>query len=77
MKHPETRNTIFQEDARVLEHQAYPGDQYMLRLHAPETAAHAQPGSFIHLQCAIDLPMRRPMSIMPADKNARWIENIY
>jgi len=77
MKHPETRNTIFQEDARVLEHQAYPGDQYMLRLHAPETAAHAQPGSFIHLQCAIDLPMRRPMSIMRADKNAGWIDILY
>jgi len=77
MKHPETRNTIFQEDARVLEHQAYPGDQYMLRLHAPGTAAHAQPGSFIHLQCAIDLPMRRPMSIMRADKNAGWIDILY
>lgn len=77
MKHPETRNTIFQEDARVLEHQAYPGNQYLLRLHAPETAAHAQPGSFIHLQCAIDLPMRRPMSIMRADKNAGWIDILY
>jgi dihydroorotate dehydrogenase electron transfer subunit len=77
MKHPETRNTIFQEDARVLAHEAFPGDQYILRLYAPETAAHAQPGSFIHLQCAVDLPMRRPMSIMRADKNAGWIDILY
>jgi dihydroorotate dehydrogenase electron transfer subunit len=77
MRHPATRNTIFQEEARVLEHQAYPGDQYVLRLHAPETAAHALPGSFIHLQCAVDLPMRRPMSIMRADKNTGWIDILY
>jgi len=77
MKHPATRNTIFQEDARVLEHEVFPGNQYKLRLHAPGTAAHAQPGSFIHLQCAIELPMRRPMSIMRADKNAGWIDILY
>lgn len=77
MKHPDSRNTIFVEEARVIEHQAYPGEQYLMRLQAPETATHAQPGSFVHLQCADDLPMRRPMSIMRADKNAGWIEILY
>ncbi len=77
MPHPETRNTIFSEDARVLDHQAHPGDQYVLRLRAPETAIHAQPGSFVHLQCDIELPMRRPMSIMRADKQGGWIDILY
>jgi len=77
MKHPETRNTIFMEDAVILGHQAYPGVQYIMRLQAPETATYAQPGSFIHLQCADDLPMRRPMSIMRTDKNAGWIDILY
>ena len=77
MKHPETRNTIFMEDAVVLDHQTYPGAQYIMRLQAPETATHAQPGSFIHLQCADVLPMRRPMSIMRVDKNAGWIDILY
>jgi dihydroorotate dehydrogenase electron transfer subunit len=77
MKHPETRNTIFQEDAEVIDQQSYAGAQYLLRLQAPETAAHARPGSFVHLQCADDLPMRRPMSIMRADKNTGWIDILY
>ena len=77
MKHPQSRNSIFQEEARVLEHHAHPGEQYMMRLHAPETAAYARPGSFIHLQCAVDLPMRRPMSIMRADKLAGWVDILY
>ncbi len=71
------RGTIFLEDAAVLEHRAFPGAQYVLRLAAPRCAAAATPGSFVHLTCGPDLPMRRPLSIMRADRNEGWVEVLY
>lgn len=71
------RGTIFLEDAAVLGHQAFPGRQYVLRLGAPRCAAAATPGSFVHLTCGPDLPMRRPLSIMRADPRAGWVEVLY
>jgi len=71
------RGTIFLEDAAVLEHRAFPGAQYVLRLAAPRCAAAATPGSFVHLTCGPDLPMRRPLSIMRADRREGWIEVLY
>lgn len=73
----EHRNTIFLEDGRVLQQTAFEGEQYVLRLHAPKCAAHAQPGSFVHLRCDPERPMRRPLSIMRADPQAGWIELLY
>jgi len=77
MKHPESRNTLHLEQAELLEHTAFAGDQYYMRLQAPLTASRAQPGSFIHMQCDTELPMRRPMSIMRVDKKAGWIDLLY
>lgn len=77
MKHPETRNTINVEDAEILEHTAFDGDQYVMKLQAPETAKTALPGSFVHLSCDPALPMRRPMSIMRTNKNTGWVEILY
>ena len=77
MEHPHTRNTINVEDALVISHDAYPGDQYVLRLQAPETARSALPGSFVHLVCDSTLPMRRPMSIMRVIREAGWIDILY
>ncbi len=71
------RGTIFLEDAAVLEHRALPGAQYVLRLGAPRCAAAATPGSFVHLTCGPDLPMRRPLSIMRADARGGWLEVLY
>ncbi len=71
------RGTIFLEEAAVVGQQAFPGEQYVLRLRAPRTAATATPGSFIHLTCAPELPMRRPLSILRADAAAGWIEVLY
>jgi len=71
------RNTLFVEDAEILLHDSYPGDQYVLRVHAPECAARALPGSFAHLQCDPALPMRRPLSIMRAAPGAGWVEFLY
>lgn len=71
------RQSIHCEDARVLAHQVWAGRQHVLRLAAPRCAASAAPGSFIHLQCDPEIPMRRPLSIMRADPDAGWIEVLY
>jgi dihydroorotate dehydrogenase electron transfer subunit len=71
------RGTIFLEDAVVENHRAFDGGQYVLRLRAPQCAAAATPGSFIHLSCGPELPMRRPLSILRADRAAGWIEVLY
>ncbi len=71
------RNTIYVEDATVLLHHKYKGDQYILRLCAPRTAQHARPGSFVHIQCHEMIPMRRPLSIMRTDPEGGWVELLY
>lgn len=71
------RDTLFLEDAEVLAHRAYPAGQYVLRLHAPRCAAAALPGSFVHLRCDPQLPMRRPLSIMRASAREGWIDLLY
>ncbi len=71
------RQTIFLEDAEILEHQAHPGDQYILRIHAPLCAAKALPGQFVHLTVASHRPLRRPISIMRADPDAGWVDLLY
>ncbi len=74
---PATRGTIFLEPARVVSQLAYDAEQFVLRLAAPKCAAHAQPGSFVHLTCDAAIPMRRPLSIMRAAPRAGWIEILY
>jgi dihydroorotate dehydrogenase electron transfer subunit len=71
------RGTIFLEDAAVLEHHAFAGGQFVMRLAAPRCAAAATPGSFVHLTCGPDLPMRRPLSIMRASAAGGWVEVLY
>ena len=71
------RGTIFVEDARVTGIRTFPGDQYILRLHSPETARRAVPGSFVHIRCDNDIPMRRPLSIMRASVADGWIEVLF
>ena len=71
------RGTIFLEQARVLSQLAYDAEQFVLRLAAPKCAAHAAPGSFVHITCDASIPMRRPLSIMRAAAAAGWIELLY
>jgi dihydroorotate dehydrogenase electron transfer subunit len=71
------RDTIFPQQARILSHLALDGDQYILRLQAPECAHTAQPGSFAHIQCDPRLPLRRPISIMRTAAEEGWIELLY
>jgi len=69
------RGTIFVEDGEVLSVQAFPGEQFVMRIRVPKCAAAATPGSFVHVRCDETLPMRRPLSIMRA--NDDWIEILY
>ena len=71
------RGTIFVEQAEILAHEAHPGAQHVLRVHAPRAARTARPGSFAHVQCDPALPMRRPLSLMRADADAGWLEMLY
>ncbi len=61
------RNTIFEESAEILANVHHPGDQFVMRVKAPKTAATAEPGQFVHLQVSDERPMRRPISIMLTD----------
>lgn len=77
MTHPVTRNTLYVEQAELLAQDEYAEQQFLLRLQAPETAAHAKPGHFIHIQCDPALYMRRPMSIMRSHANTSTLEVLY
>ena len=71
------RGTIFVEDALLTEKHAYTGEQFMLRLAAPQCAQHAVAGSFVHLQCDQRIAMRRPLSIMRTNISEGWIEVLF
>ncbi len=73
----EHRGSIFVEDGKLLSQQEYPGQQFVIRVQAPQCAATAQPGSFVHLTCDPERPMRRPLSLMRVDRQAGWIEILY
>lgn len=71
------RDTIFLEAAEILDHQAFEGDQYTLRVRAPEIASNAKAGSFAHITCDPQRPMRRPISIMRVKPETGEVEFLY
>jgi dihydroorotate dehydrogenase electron transfer subunit len=71
------RNTIHCEQAKILSHDSFAGDQYILRVQAVECAKLAQPGQFAHITCHPSLPMRRPISIMRVSKTQGWVDFLY
>jgi dihydroorotate dehydrogenase electron transfer subunit len=71
------RDTILLEQAAIIGHQQHPGDQFILRVQAPQIAEAAQPGSFAHITCDPQLPMRRPISIMRTDTEQGWVDFLY
>src|SRR5918992_3915607 len=77
MNSSSNRNTLFLEEATILAQEAHPGNKYSLRPQAPQPPLHAEPGHFVFLRCDAHLPMRRPMSIMRANKTAGWIDILY
>ncbi|MFT5499910.1 MAG: dihydroorotate dehydrogenase electron transfer subunit [Woeseiaceae bacterium] len=71
------RSTLFLEEARITDVSRYPGEQFVIRMHAPRCAATANPGSFVHVQCDESIPMRRPLSIMRVNSRDGWIEILF
>ena len=71
------RGSIHLEDGRLLRKEPFAGEQFILRIEAPKCAASATPGSFVHLACDPDIPLRRPLSIMRADPAAGWIDVLF
>ncbi|HIJ21522.1 MAG: dihydroorotate dehydrogenase electron transfer subunit [Gammaproteobacteria bacterium] len=76
MKHP-NRNTLFKESTTILNHLHLEGDQHILILEAPEIAAKALPGSFVHVECGPQFTLRRPISIMRTDTVQGSVELLY
>jgi len=72
-----SRGTIFLEEGRVLQQTAFDAQQFIIRIAAPKCAAHAEPGSFAHVTCHETIPMRRPLSLMRAERQAGWVEILY
>jgi dihydroorotate dehydrogenase electron transfer subunit len=75
--HPAHRGSIFLEEGKVLAHESWPGEQFVLRIAAPKCAERALPGSFVHLTCDPTVPMRRPLSIQRVNAQDGWIEILY
>ena len=71
------RDTIYVENAAIIERQEHPGNQVILRVHAPELAARAKPGQFAHIQCNPALAMRRPLSIMRVSHKSGWVDFLF
>ena len=71
------RDSIVLESARVIDNQRWPGDQYIMSVDAPQVAQLARPGSFAHVRCSPDLPMRRPLSIMRANSQTGQVDFLY
>ena len=71
------RNQIFLEEATVIHQEKWPGEQFILRVHAPETAKRASAGAFAHLTCDPAVPMRRPLSIMRTSVSKGWVDFLY
>ncbi len=75
--HKPHRDTVFLEQAEVLAHECHAGEQYVLRVRAPQIAARARAGSFVHIQCDTQRPLRRPISIMRVDAQAGTVDFLY
>ncbi|MBF0623760.1 MAG: dihydroorotate dehydrogenase electron transfer subunit [Magnetococcales bacterium] len=76
---PAAPNTpsLQRETARVVENRRLAGDQYLMRLQAPATAAGARPGHFVHLVCGEGFTLPRPFSILDADSPAGTLDLLY
>lgn len=71
------RDTILVEDATILSHEAFLGDQYVMRVQAPGCAATAKAGQFAHITVDTQRPMRRPISIMRVGADEGWVDFLY
>lgn len=71
------RGTIHLCDAEVVSQTSFEGEQFVLTVKSPDCARTAKAGSFAHIQCDNDIPMRRPLSIMRADAETGEVDFLY
>jgi len=77
MSYKPKRGTVALEDAEIMDHQAFAGQQFILRVRAPNAARRATPGTFAHISVDPAVPLRRPLSIMRANASEGWLEFLY
>jgi len=77
MSYKPKRGTVELEDAEIMDHQAFAGQQFILRVRAPKAARRATPGTFAHISVDPAVPLRRPLSIMRANASEGWLEFLY
>jgi dihydroorotate dehydrogenase electron transfer subunit len=77
MSYKPKRGTVALEDAEIMDHQAFAGQQFILRVRAPTAARRATPGTFAHISVDPAVPLRRPLSIMRANASEGWLEFLY
>lgn len=71
------RNTIFEEQVKVLANIHHKGEQCIIRLHAPKTAHDAKPGQFVHIRVSQAKALRRPISIMLTNPEKGTVDLLY
>jgi dihydroorotate dehydrogenase electron transfer subunit len=71
------RSKILIETARVQKTERFPENQIIIKLESPRIASVAQPGTFVHIKCALHLNMRRPMSIMRVSRQQGSFEILF
>jgi dihydroorotate dehydrogenase electron transfer subunit len=77
MSYRPKRGTVELEDAEIMDHQAFAGQQFILRVRAPKAARRATPGTFAHISVDPAVSLRRPLSIMRANASEGWLEFLY
>ncbi len=68
---------IYSTHAKIINHKAFAGKQWILTLLAPDIANNAKPGQFVHLSCGAELLLRRPFSIFTINKKNGCIDLLY
>lgn len=71
------RDTIALSDCSIIDKHEFAERQFVFRLHAPDISQSAVPGSFVHIQCDDAIAMRRPISILRANKHAGWVDILF
>jgi len=71
------RGSILLEDADIVSHETFDGDQFVMRVYAPGCAKRARPGQFAHITVDPQRLMRRPISIMRASADEGWLDFLY
>ena len=70
------RDTIFVEDGEVISVEAFPGEQFVMRIRAPKCAAAAEPGSFAHVTLR-RIAADATTAVHHAGRGSDWIEILY